>query len=126
MKRNASAFTLVELLVVVGIYGVLAYTVSQRSHEIGIRIALGAGKGNVVLSVLTRGLAMAAMGLAIGVAAAIASSRVVESLLFAVSPTDPATLAGVALLVAVAAMAASYIPAIRATKVDPVAALRQE
>jgi putative ABC transport system permease protein len=117
---------LAALLTVVGVYGVLAYTVSQRSHEIGIRMALGAGKGSVVLSVLARGLVMAGIGVAIGVAMAVAFSRLVESLLFAVSPTDPATLAGVALLVAVATMAASFVPAIRATKVDPVEALKQE
>jgi putative ABC transport system permease protein len=117
---------LAALLAVVGIYGVLAYTVSQRSHEIGIRMALGAGKSNVVLSVLTRGLVMAGLGLGIGWAVALAASRVVESLLFAVSPTDPETFAVVALLVAAATIAASTIPAFRATRVNPVVALKQE
>ncbi len=117
---------LAALLAVVGVYGVLAYTVSQRSNEIGIRLALGAGKTRVVRSVLSRGLAMAGIGLALGWAIASAASRVMESLLFQVSPTDPMTLAGVALLVAVAATAASTIPALCATRVDPVEALKGE
>jgi putative ABC transport system permease protein len=117
---------LAALLAVVGIYGVLAYIVSQRSHEIGIRMALGAGKASVMRNVVGRGLLLAGIGLVIGFAIALAFSRLMESLLFEVSPTDPATLAGVALLVALAAVAASSLPAYRATKVDPSEALRQE
>jgi ABC-type antimicrobial peptide transport system permease subunit len=114
------------LLAVVGVYGVLAYTVSQRSNEIGIRLALGAGKRRVIQSILERGLAMAGVGLVFGWVLALAASRVMESLLYEVSPTDPMTLTGVALLVAVAAGAASAFPALRATRVDPVEALKKE
>ena len=114
------------LLAVIGIYGVLAYTVSQRSHEIGIRMALGAGKTTVMRGVVGRGLLLTLIGLAVGFAIAHAFSRLMESLLFEVSPTDPATLVGVALLVAFAAVTASSFPAYRATKVDPTEALRQE
>jgi putative ABC transport system permease protein len=117
---------LAALLAVVGIYGVLSYAVSQRAHEIGIRMAFGARSNNVVLSVVGRGLLMGVIGLGIGLAITLATSRVVESLLFEVSPTDPTTLAGVALLVVTAAVAASTIPARRATRVDPAEALRQE
>jgi ABC-type antimicrobial peptide transport system permease subunit len=115
---------LAALLAIIGIYGVLAYAVQQRSNEIGIRMALGAGASDVLRSVLRRGLAMAGIGLAIGLALALAGSRVIRSLLFEVSPADPLTLASVALLVTVATLIASYLPARRATKVDPVSALR--
>lgn len=117
---------LAALLAVVGIYGVLACIVSQRSHEIGIRMALGADKTSVMRNVVGRGLLLAGIGLAVGFVIALAFSRIMESLLFEVSPADPATLAGVALLVALAAVAASALPAYRATKVDPSEALRQE
>jgi putative ABC transport system permease protein len=117
---------LAALLAVVGIYGVLAYIVSQRSHEIGVRMALGAGKASVMRNVVGRGLLLAGIGLVVGFAIALAFSRLMESLLFEVSPTDPVTLAGVAVLVALAAVAASSLPAYRATKVDPSEALRQE
>jgi putative ABC transport system permease protein len=117
---------LAALLAIVGIYGVLSYTVSQRSHEIGIRMAFGAGSTNVLYSVVLRGLKMAAAGLGLGLAITLAASRLMESLLFEVSPTDPTTLVGVAALVAAAAIAASYVPARRATRVDPAEALRQE
>ncbi len=117
---------LAALLAVIGIYGVLAYIVSQRSHEIGIRMALGAGKASVMRNVVGRGLLLAGIGLVVGLVITLAFSRLMESLLFEVSPTDPATLTGVALLVALAAAAASSFPAYRATKVDPSEALRQE
>jgi putative ABC transport system permease protein len=117
---------LAALLAVVGIYGVLAYTVSQRTHEIGVKMALGAGKSTVMKSVLFRGLTLAVVGLGIGCVLTIAFSRVMESLLFEVSPTDPATMMVVAWLVTAAALLASYFPALAATKVDPVEALRQE
>ena len=117
---------LAALLAVIGIYGVLAYVVSQRSHEIGIRMALGAGKTSVVGDVVGRGLMLAGIGLAVGLVIALAFSRLMESLLFGVSPNDPATLTSVALLVALSAAAASSLPAYRATKVDPSVALRQE
>jgi putative ABC transport system permease protein len=114
------------LLAVVGVYGVLAYTVSQRVHEIGIRMALGAGKRNLLRGVLRRGGLLAGTGLVIGLAVSLVAARVLDSLLFEVSSTDPATLALVGLLVTGAALAASFVPALRATKVDPVEALRGE
>jgi putative ABC transport system permease protein len=117
---------LAAILATIGIYGVLSYTVQQRSNEIGIRMALGAAEAAVVRQVLRRGLLMAGIGLATGLAVAFAVSRVLDSLLFEVSPTDPLTLAGVAFLLAAAAVVASYVPARRATKVDPVEALRQQ
>lgn len=117
---------LAALLAFVGIYGVLAYTVQQRAHEIGIRMALGAGAKTVLRSYLARGLVMTGIGLTIGLVLALGVSRVMSSLLFETSPTDPVTLVAVSILVAVAAAGASYFPARRATKVSPVEVLRQE
>ncbi len=117
---------LAALLAFVGIYGVLAYTVQQRAHEIGVRLALGAGAKTVLRTYLARGLLLAGLGLTIGIALALGVSRVMSSLLFETSPTDPLTLVAVSLLVAVAAICASYFPARRATNVDPVEVLRQE
>jgi len=117
---------LAALLAFVGIYGVLAYTVQQRAHEIGIRLALGAGSKNVLRSLLGRGMQLAGIGVGIGIALAVAVSRVMSSLLFETSPTDPMTMGSVAVLVAIAAAVASYFPALRATKVSPVDVLRQE
>jgi putative ABC transport system permease protein len=116
---------LAALLAVLGIYGVLSYVVQQQFNEIGIRMALGAEASTVVGTVLRRGLLMAAVGLAIGLGAAYAGSRVVRSLLFEVSPMDPVTLVGVAVLILGAATLASWIPARRASRVDPVEALRE-
>ncbi len=117
---------LAALLAIVGVYGVLAYSVSLRTHEIGVRIALGAEAPGLVRSVLRRGLVMAAVGCGVGLALAVSVSRVIESSLFEIRPSDPATLTGVAVLIALAAAAASYAPARRATRVDPVEALRLE
>jgi putative ABC transport system permease protein len=113
-------------LAVVGIYGVLFYTVSQRTHEIGIRIALGAQKSDVLKMVLSHGMALTLLGMGIGLALALAASRFLQKLLFEVQPTDPLTYAGVAALLAAVALLACYIPARRATKVDPMIALRYE
>ena len=121
-----SLSALAALLAILGIYGVLAYTVSQRSREIGIRMALGAGANKVVRAVLGRGLLMTGGGLLIGLGIAVAGGRVIRSLLFEISPGDPLTIVAVAALVTMAAILASYVPARRATKVDPAAALRQE
>jgi putative ABC transport system permease protein len=105
---------------------VLAYSVAQRTHEIGIRMALGAAAGDVLRMVLRRTLALAATGIAIGAAAALATTRVLANLLFEVKPSDPATFVTVAALLAGIAVLASWVPARRATRVDPVEALRYE
>ncbi|UCG88042.1 MAG: ABC transporter permease [Gemmatimonadota bacterium] len=118
--------TLAGVLATFGIYGVVAFSVSQQTQEIGIRMALGARSVNVVGSVLRRGLVLASTGLAIGLGITLVAARVLESFLFEVSPRDPTTLLGVGLLLTAAAMAASYVPSRRATSVDPVEALRVE
>jgi putative ABC transport system permease protein len=114
------------LLAAIGTYGVLSYLVTQRWREIGVRMALGAGRETVLRSVIAHGLTLTLVGLAAGLAAALVLTRLMETLLFEVSPNDPATLAGVAALVTVVAAAASLIPAFRATRVDPLVALREE
>jgi putative ABC transport system permease protein len=114
------------LLAAVGTYGMLSTLVTQRRGEIGIRMALGARRETVLYGVMAHGLTLALIGLAAGVAAALMLTRLMETLLFEVSPNDPATLAGVAALIAVVAAAASLVPAVRATRVDPIEALRDE
>ncbi|HVF27833.1 MAG TPA: FtsX-like permease family protein, partial [Pyrinomonadaceae bacterium] len=109
-----------------GIFGMVSYSVAQRTHEIGIRMALGAQRADVFRMVLRQGLRVTSLGVAIGLALAFAVTRLVSSLLYGMSATDPVTFAGVSLLLAVVAMLASYIPARRATKVDPMIALRYE
>ncbi|HUJ31282.1 MAG TPA: ABC transporter permease [Candidatus Acidoferrum sp.] len=114
------------VIATVGIYGVISYSVARRSKEFGLRMALGAQPGNVLTLVMTQGLTLTAIGVVVGVAAALGLTRLMATLLFGVRPTDPITFLSVSVLLAAVALAASYIPALRATKVDPMKALRYE
>jgi putative ABC transport system permease protein len=114
------------ILAAVGIYGVISYSVIQRTHEIGIRVSLGAQPGQVLRLVMGQGAKLALAGIIIGAAAAHALTRLMRSLLFEVSPADPFTFAAIAALLVTVALAACYIPARRAIRVDPMTALRYE
>ena len=114
------------LLAAVGVYGVISYSVAQRTREIGIRIALGAERSNILRMIVGQGLVLTMIGVAIGVAAALATTQVMLSLLFEVSASDPITFIAISVLLTVVSLLASYIPAHRATKVDPMIALRYE
>jgi putative ABC transport system permease protein len=120
-------FGLVALtLASVGVYGVMAYTVSQRTRELGIRLALGARTSSVQALVLRQGLAIMALGLALGIVGALVLGRLARTMLFDVSPSDPRVLIGATLLLAGVSMVACLVPAARATRVDPMIALRAE
>jgi predicted permease len=113
-------------LAMAGVYGVMAYAVGQRSSEIGLRMALGASTGSVLRLMLGQGLVLAGLGLALGLAAAVASTRLLTSMLFEVKPNDPVVYLAVALLLGAVTLIASYVPARRASRIDPLTALRQE
>ena len=111
-------------LATIGIYGVMAYLVNQGTREIGIRMALGANQRTVLRLVVKQGMTLALGGVAIGLIAALVFGRLVSSLLFGVKSTDPLTFAGIAILLAIVALVASYIPARRAARIDPMICLR--
>jgi putative ABC transport system permease protein len=114
------------LLTAIGLYGVVAYSVAQRTHEIGVRMALGASQSHVLAMVLNRGVQLTLAGVASGVAGALALARVLQALLYETAPHDPATYLLVCITLGLVALAASYLPALRASRVDPIVALRQE
>ena len=110
----------------VGIYGVMSYSVAQRTHEIGIRMALGARRADVLKMTVNQGLKLVSIGMMLGLAVAFVLTRVLASLLFGISSTDPITFLGISLVLLAVAILASYLPALRATKVDPIIALRAQ
>jgi ABC-type antimicrobial peptide transport system permease subunit len=114
------------VLAAIGTYGVLSYNVTERRHEIGIRMALGADRGRVLGMILGHGLRVTALGLVVGVLGSLALTRLVSSLLFQVEPTDPLTFVTVAVFITAVAAVACLIPARRATRVDPMVVLREE
>jgi putative ABC transport system permease protein len=114
------------VLTVVGLYGVMSYSVAQRRNEIGIRLALGAQSRDVLLMIVKQGSLLIGLGLVIGLSGAFALTRLIASMLFGVTAKDPLTFAAVGALLAAVALLACYVPAWRATKVDPMEALRYE
>jgi putative ABC transport system permease protein len=113
-------------LAAIGLYGVVAFSVTRRTQEIGIRMSIGAQRSDVLRLILGEGARMAALGVVIGIAASMAITRLMSSLLFGISATDPVTFVCVAVLLSLVALLASYIPARRAMRVDPIVALRYE
>ena len=118
--------SLALMLTAIGIYGLVAYSVAQRTREVGIRMALGARKSDVLKLILAKGLTLVAWGTGFGLIGCYWLSRLVSTQLYGIKPNDPATLVAVAAVLLVVALLASYIPARRATKVDPLVALRYE
>jgi putative ABC transport system permease protein len=114
------------ILAIIGVYGVVSYMATQRTHEIGIRLALGAQPGQILKMIFRQGVLVVIPGTAVGVLAALAIARVVGGFLVGVNPSDPLTYVGVSVLLTFVALAASYIPARRAMKVQPIVALRHE
>jgi putative ABC transport system permease protein len=122
-----AAFAVIAMLIAaVGIYGVVAFSVTQRTHEIGIRMALGAQRGDVLQMILRQSVALAALGVGLGVGGGLAVTRVLQTFLFEVKTSDAGTFVIASLLLTAVAMFSSYIPARRATRVDPLVALRYE
>src|SRR4030095_12802213 len=114
------------VLASVGIYGVMSYSVAQRTHEIGLRMALGARRADVLQMTVKQGLKLVSLGMVLGLIVAFLLTRVLASLLFGISATDPITFIGISLVLLAVAILASYIPALRATKIDPIIALRAQ
>jgi putative ABC transport system permease protein len=114
------------VLASIGIYGLMSYSVAQRARELGVRIALGAGRADVLRLVLRQGMSLALGGIVIGAGAAFGLTRLIASQLYGVRATDPGTFVGMAVLLACTALAANLIPALRATRVDPAVVLREE
>jgi ABC-type antimicrobial peptide transport system permease subunit len=127
-RLGATLFTamgiLALLVAAVGVYSVIAYSVSQRAHEMGVRIALGARLGDIARLVVGEGLRTIAIGIAAGIALALAAGKLIASLLYGISPRDPAVMIGAAVILALIGIAASVIPALRAARVEPATALR--
>ncbi len=126
MQLLVAFAALAFILAAVGIYGIVSYSVAQRTREIGIRVALGAQNRDVLGLLLKEALGLTLVGVALGLMGAFAATRVLTSLLFEVKPTDPATFICLSLLLTLVALLAGYFPAQRATKVDPLVALRYE
>jgi ABC-type antimicrobial peptide transport system permease subunit len=127
VARLATFFGLLALLLAcVGLYGVLSYAVARRTNEIGIRIALGAMRGDVIWLVLREALALVGAGVVIGLLASLAATKTVSTLLYGLRPNDPLTIAAATLLLLAVAALSAYLPARRASRVDPMAALREE
>ena len=127
MARLSGFFgVLAVLLAVIGLYGVISYMVARRRNEIGIRMSLGADRRSIIALVLRESLLLLSIGLALGVALALGASRAAASMLFGLKPHDATTLITATVILAAIALAASYVPALRASKLDPMAALRNE
>jgi ABC-type antimicrobial peptide transport system permease subunit len=126
LEMVASFAVTALLLAALGIYGVISYIVTERTHDIGIRLALGAQRENILLMILRQGLSLAIAGTAVGLVGALIVSHLMADLLYGVAPTDPLTFVAVTLMLTAVALAACYIPARRAMRVDPLVALRYE